>query len=252
MSSIGMELFYTSEGQINLESSRLVIDGDEFHHLVRVLRKKTGDQILVTDGNGLRCEVAILDVGKKSLEGEILHYNIVERPKTGVTVALSLLKAPQRFELFLEKATELGVSTIIPMITARTLSHPSSEKVEGKLNRWKTIVLSAARQSERYYLPQLSEPLSFKQVTLLKGYDLKLIPYEISEAAPKVRCAGKNSLFLIGGEGGFTAGEVRDAQSAGFSEISLGNTTLRAETAGVFAVAFVRAQLLEEECREWF
>ena len=252
MISKGMELFYTSTKDINLESAKVAIEGDEFSHLTRVLRKKTGDEILATDGHGLRCEVRIVDVGKKSLQGEILRHTMVERPKTGVTVALSLLKAPQRFELFLEKATELGVSSIIPMITARTLTHFSSERAEGKLNRWRTIMLSAARQSKRYYLPKLSEPLSFKQVTLLQGYDLKLIPYEISEAAPKVHCAGKNTLFLIGGEGGFTAGEVRDALSAGFSEISLGNTTLRAETAGIFAVAFVRAQLLEEKCWDWF
>ena len=247
-----MELFYTSPENITLSAARMVIDGDEFHHLARVLRKKTGDTILVTDGAGSRCEVRIVDIGKKSLEGEILDHAVLERPNTSVTVALSLLKAPQRFELFLEKATELGVSTIIPMITARTVSQPTSERVQGRLNRWRTIVLSAARQSKRYYLPQLAEPLSFRQVTALNGYDLKLIPYEVSDAAPKVHCAGKNTLFLIGGEGGFSEKEVEDARRAGFSEISLGKTILRAETAGIFAVAFVRAQLLGGESQEWF
>ncbi len=247
-----MELFYTSPENITLSAARMVIDGDEFHHLARVLRKKTGDQILVTDGNGSRCEVRIVDIGKKSLEGEILDHAVVERPNTSVTVAISLLKAPQRFELFLEKATELGVSTIIPMITARTVSQPTSERVQGRLNRWRTIVLSAARQSKRYYLPHLAEPLSFRVVTALDGYDLKLIPYEVSDEAPKVHCAGKNTLFLIGGEGGFSEKEVEDARKAGFSEISLGKTILRAETAGIFAVAFVRAQLLGGESQEWF
>lgn len=247
-----MELFYTSPENITLDAARLVIDGDEFHHLARVLRKKTGDLILVTDGNGSRCEVRIVDIGKKSLEGEILDHSVVERPDTGVTVALSLLKAPQRFELFLEKATELGVSTIIPMITARTVSQPTSERVQGRLKRWRTIVLSAARQSKRYYLPQLGEPLSFRQVIALQGYDLKVIPYEGSDEAPKVDCAGKNTLFMIGGEGGFTEKEVEDAREAGFREISFGKTILRAETAGIFAVAFVRTQLLEKNCSEWF
>ena len=247
-----MELFYTSPENITLDAARLVIDGDEFHHLARVLRKKTGDNILVTDGKGSRCEVRIVDIGKKSLEGEILDYAVVERPNTGVTVALSLLKAPQRFELFLEKATELGVSTIIPMITARTVSQPTSERVQGRLGRWRTIVLSAARQSKRYYLPQLLEPLSFRQVIALQGYDLKLIPYEISAAAPEVQCAGKKTLFMIGGEGGFTEKEVGDAREAGFREISFGKTILRAETAGIFAVAFVRTQLLSVKAREWF
>ena len=247
-----MELFYTSPENITLDAARLVIDGDEFHHLGRVLRKKKGDLILVTDGNGSRCEVRIVDIGKKSLEGEILDHSVVERPDTGVTVALSLLKAPQRFELFLEKATELGVSAIIPMITARTVSQPTSERVQGRLSRWRTIVLSAARQSKRYYLPNLLEPLSFRQVTAIEGYDLKVIPYEGSDEAPEVQCAGKNTLFMIGGEGGFTEKEVVDAREAGFREISFGKTILRAETAGIFAVAFVRTQLFGVDCGEWF
>ncbi len=247
-----MELFYTSTENIDLDGGSLTVDGDEFHHLVRVLRKKTGERILVTDGNGLRCEVSISDIGKTSFKGEILGYSRLDRPNTQVTVAISLLKAPQRFELFLEKATELGVTSIIPMITTRTISQPSSEKIQGKLNRWRTIMLSAARQSKRHYLPQLTEPLSIKKVTALQGFDLKLIPYELSESVPRVHCSGKKILFLIGGEGGFTSGEVEDARNAGFGEISLGKSILRAETAGIFAVAFVRAQLLEEECMEWF
>ena len=246
-----MELFYTSTENIDLDAGCLTVDGDEFHHLVRVLRKKAGEQILVTDGKGLRCEVSISDIGKTSFQGEIHGCSRVDRPNTSVTVALSLLKAPQRFELFLEKATELGVTSIIPMITARTISQPSTEKIQGKLNRWRTIMLSAARQSKRHYLPELTEPLSFKKVTALQGFDLKLIPYELSEAAPGVHCSGKNMLFLIGGEGGFTSGEVQEARTAGFCEISLGKSILRAETAGIFAVAFVRAQLLEEERMEW-
>jgi 16S rRNA (uracil1498-N3)-methyltransferase len=247
-----MELFYTLSENIDLDAGNLTVDGDEFHHLVRVLRKKTGEQILVTDGNGLRCEVRISDIGKTSFKGEILGYSRLDRPNTSVTVALSLLKAPQRFELFLEKATELGVTSIIPMITARTISQPSSDKVQGKLNRWRTIMLSATRQSKRHYLPQLTEPLSLKKVMALQGFDLKLIPYEHSEEAPELQCTGKKILFLIGGEGGFTSGEVQEAHTAGFRDISLGKSILRAETAGIFAVAYVRAQLLEEECMEWF
>ncbi len=247
-----MELFYASTENIDLQAQRLVLDGDEFHHLVRVLRKKEGERIFVTDGCGLCCEVSILEVGKTSLKGEILGHTSFECPKTGVTVALSLLKVPQRFELFLEKATELGVSSIIPMMTSRTLSQVSGEKVQNKLTRWRTIMLSAARQSKRYYLPQLSEPLSFRKVIALPGYDLKLIPYEGSEMPPEVECCGKQSIFLIGGEGGFTAGEVQEAQSAGFRAISLGRTILRAETAGIFAVAYVRSQLLKADSAEWF
>ena len=89
-----MELFYTTTENIDLDSGSLRVDGDEFHHLVRVLRKKKGERILVTDGKGLRCEVSISDIGKTSFQGEIFGYSRIDRPKTEVTVALSLLKSP--------------------------------------------------------------------------------------------------------------------------------------------------------------
>jgi len=247
-----MELFYTAAEQVDINARILEIDGDEFHHMVRVLRKKAGDEILVTDGCGFRYEVTITDVGKKALRGAILSHIHCEPPATEVTVAISLLKAPQRFDFFLEKATELGVSTIIPMITPRTISQPSSEKVQGKLSRWKTITLSAARQSKRLYLPALCAPLPFSKVLALQGYDVKLMPYEGSTLPPMAHCAGKKVLFLIGGEGGFSAAEVHSAEAAGFSPLSFGNTILRAETAGIFAVASVRLQLLSEESSAWF
>jgi len=247
-----MELFYTTRDLIDLDAGRIVIKSDEFHHLSRVLRKQKGEMILVTDGNGIRCEARIAEIGKSSLEAEILDHSLVAEPTTGVTVALSMLKNPQRFEWFLEKSTELGVSSIIPMITARTLSQPARDRVQGRLKRWNTILLSAARQSKRYYLPELSEPLTFAQVTALQGYDLKLIPFEASEEAPEVQCRGNKTLFVIGGEGGFTSNEVEKAKNAGFLEISLGRTILRAETAGLFAVALVRTQLLGADRSGWF
>ena len=247
-----MELFYTQPENIALDAQTLVIDGDEFHHLVRVLRKKEGERILVTDGHGLRCEARLSRISKTSLQANILSHESVTPSVTVVTVAISLLKSPNRFELFLEKAAELGVTAIIPMITARTISLPSREKIEGKLNRWNTILLSAARQSKRLYLPQLGTPLQFSKVLELGGYDFRLIPYEGAREAPEVRCAGKKTLFLIGGEGGFTSTEVQEAKQAGCREISFGRTILRAETAGVFAVAYVRAQLLEGEDSMWF
>ena len=246
-----MELFYTPKGSIEVDAATLVIEGDEFHHLARVVRKKVGERILVTDGSGVRCEARITGIGKKSLEAEILASEMLPRPTTRVTVALALLKAPQRFDLFLEKATELGVTSIIPLITARTISQPSSEKIEGKLNRWKSILLSASRQSKRCYLPDLSEPMAFNKVLKLEGYDIRLIPYELSVEPPEVHCSGKNTLFLIGPEGGFTAAEGEAAKGAGFREISLGSSILRAETAAIFSVAFVRAQLLAERQGEW-
>jgi 16S rRNA (uracil1498-N3)-methyltransferase len=246
-----MDLFYTPNEQIDLKSGRLSIDGEEFHHIARVTRRKTGDRILVTDGRGLRCEVIIASTGKKSLEGEIVAHAFVEKPGTEVAVALSLLRSPQRFDLFLEKATELGVSMIIPMITGRTVSLPSNEKIEGKLARWGNIVLAASKQSKRFYFPRLEPPLHFREVLGLGGFDNRLMPFEGASVSQGAEYSGKKTLFLIGGEGGFTSNEVDDAVAAGFRVVSLGKTILRAETAAIFAVAMVRARLLAEEREAW-
>jgi 16S rRNA (uracil1498-N3)-methyltransferase len=246
-----MDLFYTPNEKIDLKSGRLSIDGEEFHHLVRVTRRKAGDRILVTDGKGLRCDVIIAATGKKSMEGEIVAHSFVEKPGTEVAVAFSLLRTPQRFDFFLEKATELGVSMIIPMITGRTVSLPSNEKIDGKLTRWGNIVLSASKQSKRFYFPRLDAPLHFREVLGIGGFDNRLMPFEGASVSQEGDYSGKKTLFLIGGEGGFTPNEVDDARDAGFSVVSLGKTILRAETAAIFAVAMVRARLLAEEREAW-
>jgi 16S rRNA (uracil1498-N3)-methyltransferase len=246
-----MELFYTPCSHIDLKAGKLGIEGDEFHHLSRVTRKKPGERILVTDGHGLRCEVMIDTMGKKSLDGTILGHSFMEKPATEVAVALSLLRNPQRFDFFIEKATELGVSLIIPMITTRTVSLPSDGKIGGKLFRWRNIVLSAAKQSKRYYFPGIEAPLSFSKVTHLEGFDNRLIACEGSLAHHAVAYSGKKTLFLIGGEGGFSQQEIEEAGAAGFSEVTLGKTILRAETAGIFALAMVRVNLLSGDTNEW-
>lgn len=241
-----MDLFYVTPRQLDLARSRAVIDGDEFHHLSRVLRTREGDRIDITDGAGLAATLTVEGIGKRSLEGTLSDVTRLARPSTRVSVAISLLKSQHRFDFFLEKATELGVDRIIPMTTRRTVSTPSAEKFERKTDRWRSVVQSAARQCRRYYLPEVAEPLAFADVLRLPGYDLRLMPYESERRLPSLDAAGRNILFLVGGEGGFTDGEVADAERAGFSPVTFGNTILRAETAGIFAVALVRARLLDE------
>ncbi|NTW51282.1 MAG: 16S rRNA (uracil(1498)-N(3))-methyltransferase, partial [Chlorobiaceae bacterium] len=236
-----MDLFYVSPDQLDLGKGRAVIDGDEFHHLARVLRKKEGECIPVTDGSGLSADLTIETIGKRSMEGSLRNCVLIPRPATRVAVAISLLKAPQRFDFFLEKATELGIDRIIPMTTHRTVSTPSSEKIERKVERWRNVVHSAARQCRRYHLPEVCQPVTFSGALRLDGYDIRLMPYESEQQFPQFDAAGKSVLFLVGGEGGFTDREVDDAVAAGFVPVSFGTTILRAETAGIFAVALVRA-----------
>jgi 16S rRNA (uracil1498-N3)-methyltransferase len=239
-----MDLFYVLPHQLDKQHGRAVIDGDEFHHLARVLRCRQGDVVPITDGEGFSADMEVESLGRNSAEGPIRNARLVPSPDTKVTVALSLLKSPQRFDLFLEKATELGIDRIIPMITKRTVSTPDAGKIDRKLERWRGIVQAAARQSRRFHLPSLSHPLSFREVLGLDGYDLRLIAHETEEHFPPFEPSGRKLLFLVGGEGGFTEAEVSDAVQAGFTPVSFGESVLRAETAGIFAVALVRARLL--------
>ncbi|NTU53690.1 MAG: 16S rRNA (uracil(1498)-N(3))-methyltransferase [Chlorobiaceae bacterium] len=240
-----MDLFYVHQDQVDLEAGSASVDGEEFHHLVRVLRCREGDVVPITDGAGLSAELLISSIDRNSLKGELRERRYVPPPETKVSVAISLLKSPQRFDLFLEKATELGIDEIIPMMTQRTVSTPGAGKIYRKSQRWQGVVQSAARQSRRYHLPRLSGPLSFRAVLELEGYDLRMIAHESEERFPVFDPAGRRLLFLVGGEGGFTDTEVAEAMRAGMLPVSFGASVLRAETAGMFAVALVRARLLD-------
>ena len=137
-------------------------------------------------------------------------------------------------------------------ITERTVSQPKAEKVKNKQERWKKVLISASCQTKRYHLPEMTDPLRFDEVLRLEGYDMKLIPYESSEVRQEASFSGRNVLFVVGGEGGFTEHEVGRARKEGFREISLGKSVLRAETAGIFAVAMVRSRLvMNEQPDDW-
>ena len=243
-----MDLFYTPSNRIDLAEGTLSVEGEEFFHITKVLRKKEGEVVHLTDGEGLSITAHITTIERGILTAVIIATEEVAPPPTRVTVAISLLKSSQRFDFFLEKATELGVAAVVPMITGRTVSLPKEGRVDNKLQRWKKVLVSASRQTKRYHLPSIARPVMFDDVLGLEGYDLKLLPYESSGIQPdRASFTGKNVLFMIGGEGGFTEEEVGRARKAGFSEISFGRSILRAETAGVFAVAMVRSQVVMNE-----
>ncbi|MBN1929805.1 MAG: 16S rRNA (uracil(1498)-N(3))-methyltransferase, partial [Chlorobiaceae bacterium] len=217
-----MDLFYLLPHQLDPDRGRATIDGEEFHHLARVLRCREGDVVPVTDGAGLSAELAVEAIGKQELQGSLRNLRRVPPPETRVSVAMSLLKLPQRFDLFLEKATELGIGQIIPITTQRTVSTPDSGKIGRKLERWRGIVHAAARQSRRYYLPELCQPCSFQEALRLEGYDIRLIAHEGEESFGPFTPAGRRVLFFIGPEGGFTEAELAAAAQSGVAPVSFG------------------------------
>jgi 16S rRNA (uracil1498-N3)-methyltransferase len=243
------DLYYAEPDAIDRSQARITLDGDEFRHVATVMRKKTGDRIFITDGLGTCYETEIVGIEKKMLTANIITSETESETETYLAVAQSLTKNPDRFDWFVEKATELGVTHILPMITDYTVSKPKDrQSKEAKAERWKKIIVASCKQCKRFRFPVLDLATNFDSVIAnAKIYQTKLIPYENADhASQPVRdyarmFTDKRTLVLIGPEGGFSEVEVAKAKMAGFEELSLGKTILRSETAGVMACAFVKA-----------
>jgi 16S rRNA (uracil1498-N3)-methyltransferase len=234
-----MDYFYVKLEDVT--SHGLTLRGDESKHLVRVLRKNVGDRIFVTDGNEMMYEAVIAEIGKTDTRCSIaaIHRRYNE-PSLDVTIGVSLLKNPARFDYLVEKITELGVRTILPISCERTISR--SQKHE----RLEKIALSAMKQCGRSWLPRIQPLQSFEcLIENSQHYQLKFIFHETSDSSHTVASELKlhedihSLLIVVGPEGGFTEEETTHAVHAGFKSISLGTRRLRTETAAVVAVSHV-------------
>jgi 16S rRNA (uracil1498-N3)-methyltransferase len=234
-----MDYFYVKLEDVT--SHGLTLRGDESKHLVRVLRKNIGDRIFATDGNEMMYEAVIVDIGKTDTHCTIaaMHRKYNE-PSVDLTLAVSLLKNPARFEYVVEKTTELGVRTILPISCEHTISH--NEKHE----RLEKIALSAMKQCGRSWLPRI-QPLQSFDVFIENSthYQLKFIFHEKTDSSHTIASELKlhddihSVLIVVGPEGGFTEDETIHANHVGFKSISLGTRRLRTETAAVVAVSHV-------------
>jgi 16S rRNA (uracil1498-N3)-methyltransferase len=236
-----MEYFYAKPEDVTTHG--LTLRSDESKHLVRVLRKNIGDRIFVTDGNEMMYEAVIAEIGKKDTRCIIaaMHRKYNE-PSIDVTLAVSSLKNPARFDYLVEKTTELGVRTILPIFCERTISHNE------KLERLEKIARSAMKQCGRSWLPRIQPPQSLKSlIENSSHYQLKFILHEKTDSSRTFTSELKLHedihlmLIVIGPEGGFTEEEAACAVHAGFKSISLGSRRLRAETAAVVAISHVLA-----------
>lgn len=234
-----MDHFFVNKSDVHGMS--LVIRGDEASHLARVLRKRVEDHIVATDGAGTMYEVAIVRIGRDEVECDIVDVKSnVNEPKIEIALAVALLKNPSRTDFLVEKAVELGVRTIIPMVTERTI--PAHEKHA----RLEKIVLAAIKQCNRCYLPKVTDLMEFNiLVNHAQGYSLRLIPHEKTEQSQFVGTVMqhhdnvKSVLLMIGPEGGFTEQEIELASANQFIPISLGPRRLRTETAAISALSWV-------------
>ena len=227
-----MEYFYTPPRLIS--TTDLTIDGDEFDHLTHVMRKKVGDAIRVVDGKGMAYDATIMEIARRTARCEITHaYERLNEPAIDVTLGVAILKNASRFDFLVEKVTELGVNTIIPLTTERTIAR--SAKVE----RWQKLALAAMKQSGRCVLPSVSGLTGLADfVASIPPTALRLIPHEKAErtlmnAVPQSK--SQSITICIGPEGGFSDEEINQAAQRGFMPVSLGPRRLRTETAAILA-----------------
>lgn len=216
----------------------LVLDEINSRHAIQVLRMSLGQSLHLTDGKGHLLTAIISNPHKKGCEVTIHQQEFLPAPPKKVTLAISLLKNSSRFEWFLEKATEIGVTEILPLICART------EKQKFKTERLQSILVSAMLQSQQTWLPQMSEPVKFADFIpseKWRAIPQKLVAHcENQEKHPLQNFVGAaQTIILIGPEGDFNADEIEQALQVGYQPVSLGITRLRTETAGVVAASLL-------------
>lgn len=228
-----MSVPYFFEQAISGVATQLTISEETSKHCVQVLRMKSGDVLQLSNGKGQLYKASILHPDKKASVVLIESVTILPPPSQKISICLSLLKNISRFEWFLEKATEIGVHAIQPIISART------EHTRFRMDRMEGILKAAMLQSQQAWLPELHEPVPFRQLVSQSEYSQKLIAHcedETKHTIGQLKSAEHpNCQILIGPEGDFTPEEIQLALKNGYQPVSLGNTRLRAETAAVVA-----------------
>ena len=209
---------------------------DEEHRHLSVARAEVGEEIEIFDGRGEVLTAIIAVIERRETHAHITGKRHVTADAHELILGQSLIRHAA-FEFALEKAVEAGVTRIIPLIAGR-----SNAKDVGRRERWHRIIVEAAKQSKRYYLPVLDEPRSFSKVLEVKA-PTRIVFSEKNGSALKDAIKQSPVLYMIGPEGGWTDEELVFAQQRGFALVGLGATILKAETAAVVATALVRYEL---------
>jgi 16S rRNA (uracil1498-N3)-methyltransferase len=225
-----MELPYFFDQTIPQVNQAFGLSSTTHKHCAQVLRMKAGEKILLTNGQGLSATAIITDTNKKNTYAMITKVEQHSPRTKKVSIGLSLLKNTNRLEWFLEKVTESGVYEIIPLLTTRT------EKQHLRNERMERIVIAAMLQSKQCWLPILHNPTAFKNIVEYTK-TCKLIAHCLEGEKKSIETFSneKEILILIGPEGDFTAEEINLAIQHQFVPVSLGNTRLSTETAGIVA-----------------
>lgn len=225
-----MQLFYQPD--IVQDALQIVFDTEESRHLAKVLRKKPGDTIWVTNGKGslFTCEVDI--ISSKTISAKVLKHSLENPEPYQLHVAIAPTKSTDRLEWFVEKATEIGIHRITP------INCDHSERTALKTERLEKIAEAAMKQSLRCFLPRIDNLVTFKDFIAENTTADKFVAHCVDSEKKLLKnllLPNRNVLILIGPEGDFSEKEINMALASGFKPVSLGEKRLRTETAAVVA-----------------
>jgi 16S rRNA (uracil1498-N3)-methyltransferase len=229
-----MQLFYHPE--LDRHTDQFIFPPDESRHISKVLRKSSGDILQVTNGKGLWFEAEILIPDHKKCRAKIISLTQVPQKPYQLHMVVAPTKLNDRFEWFLEKATEIGVHQITPIICEH------SERRVLKMDRMEKVLQAAMKQSLQSYLPQLHPAIPYKEyMAQSKSGELYIAHCEEDNKTELYHCATakNNATILVGPEGDFSPEEIQLALDNGFRAVALGNTRLRTETAAIVACATI-------------
>lgn len=223
-----MQLFFNPE--ITPNAKQVIFPKDESRHIVKVLRKNEGDILNITNGRGHLFKAEIIQADIKQCVARIISSEKEPPPPYHLHMIVAPTKMNDRYEWFLEKSTEIGVQEITPVICDH------SERKVVKLNRFERVLQSAVKQSLHFRMPQLNEPLNFKEIiSKYKSGNRYIAHCEETHKAylqQKIK-KGEDAIILIGPEGDFSSEEIQMALENGWIPVSLGDSRLRTETAAI-------------------
>ena len=242
-----MSRFYVKPEQV--KESRIYVDGPEAHHILDVMRLKKGDQTFIFDGTGKDYFGIIEETTRTSL---VIKIEKMENKKNTKALNITLAQAlprKEKMDYIVEKATELGVCSIIPMKTERTVPRIVKEKEASKKARWERIAREACKQCGRSNIAKIEDYTDFKDVLKsISSYDITIMPStnNIKKTSLKSILSGfkgKSILLFIGPEGGFSPKETALGQKNNIAFASLGANVLKSDTACIASIAIIKHTL---------
>lgn len=227
-----MQLFYTE----NISVDRAYLEGQEMIHCTKVLRKKVSDNVHLLDGKGKMYECNIIKIDKRIVTLDLVKI-VKEQSdnKRLPAIGVGLIKNTSRIEWMIEKATEIGVSVITPLLCQR------SERAKINLDRLDKILVSAMKQSMRLYKPVISEPVEFSSYIELYPDKKRIIAHylEGNPQLSQITMTNDNIDIVIGPEGDFVENEIDMAVKNGYMMVNMGTSRLRTETAAIVALTLI-------------